>query len=179
MPETGPKNESAPKDLQEAVDLNINGDKNHEIQIYTEWAADKLKITLGVDNLSTIEGVYLRNAVERLMPKIKEEKILAREGKMSSLNITEFEDEAAALWLYDMYGIHIKDIPRIYLIDDETENQTYKFERTSRGEAKKKYQELESKGHDVYFRSTIPDDFKEYVHRLRENAHGAEPKEEK
>ena len=87
---------------------------------------------------------------------------------MSSLHVTEFEEEAATLWLYDLYGIHPKDIPHTYIVEDENENTNYNFENALRSDARKKYEELKSEGHNVHFHSKIPDDFKEYIRRLRE-----------
>jgi len=41
----------------------------------------------------------------------------------------------------------------------------------------KKRQELNELGHDVFRNVMIPDEFKEYLKRLRENVHGAKIKE--
>ncbi|MGD0577093.1 MAG: hypothetical protein ABSA74_03405 [Candidatus Staskawiczbacteria bacterium] len=138
---------------------------------YTEWARNFLKKNFGVEDLSNIEGVSLRNVVEKLLPKIDEERMLVQEGKMSAIQFAEIEEEAAALWLYEDYGIHPEAIPMVFIVEDETDGKKYQFEKIMEKEAREKYSELDKQGHNVYLLHRVPDDFKNYLKKIREDAH--------
>lgn len=142
-----------------------------EKQDYIEWAQRRLERNLGIEKLSTIEGVALRNIVEELIPKYIEERKLIREGRMSMMNLAEIEEEAGALWLHREYGINPKDVPSVFIIEDGTTGESFSFEKVEEDLAERKLNELSELGHqcDVFMR--VPDDFKEYIRRLREKEH--------
>ena len=142
-----------------------------EKQDYIEWAQRQLEKKLGIEKLSTIEGVALRNIVEELIPKYIEDRKLIREGKMSIMNLAEIEEEAGALWLQREYGVHPKDVPSVFIIEDNTTGKSFSFEKVEEDLAEKKFNELSADGHDCFVSSTVPDDFKEYIRRLREKEH--------
>lgn len=142
-----------------------------EKQDYIEWAQRQLEKNLGIEKLSTIEGVALRNIVEELIPKYIEDKKLICEGKMSIMNLAEIEEEAAALWLNNEYGVNPKDVPSVFIVEDSVTGESFSFEKVEEDLAEKKFNELSALGHDCNVYSKVPDDFKEYVRRLREKAH--------
>lgn len=142
-----------------------------EKQDYIEWAQNQLTKKLGIEKLSTIEGVALRNIVEELIPKYIEDRQLIREGKMSIMNLAEIEEEAAALWLQKEYGIHSKDVPSVFIVEDDTTGESFSFEKVEEDLAEKKFNELSELGHQCDVFTRVPDDFKEYIRRLREKEH--------
>lgn len=160
--------------FQEAEKTN---DSKKKVALYVEFAKTQLERQLGVKDLSNIEAVRLRNMVEKLLPQYERETELMRQGKMKPELGFEMEEEAAFEWLYETYGIHINDIPYILFLEDSTGNREYKYEATQKKESDEKRQELEKQGHEVYGYRKIPADFKEYLRRLRDNAHGEEVKE--
>ena len=146
-------------------------DTAKKVLLYTEWSKMHLERYLDIKDLTNIEAVHLRNTVEQLLPKLEEERKLVAQEKMSAMNLAEIEEEAPALWLYNLYGIHPKDIPHIYVIEDETTGQKYTFEKTMEQQAREKNQELSDAGHSTYMFLTIPQDFKDYLKKLREESH--------
>lgn len=173
MPETN-RQENVPQNLHEASELTGGGDKRQEIFTYTEWAKKFLERTLGISDLSALEGVHLRNTVETLLPKLKNERQLVNEGEMSHMHLAEMEEEAAALWLYNVYGIHQKDIPWVHIIEDLTTGKKYKYEKTETDIIGRKVDELMAKGHELDDEVKVPDDFKEHLKKIREKFHHQE-----
>jgi hypothetical protein len=152
---------------------NIMGteDPKEKSRIYTEWSKSRLERDFGISDLSNIEGTHLRNIIETLMPKIEEERKLVLRGKMSAMNLAEIEEEAPALWLYNLYGIHPKDIPHIFAVNDDTTGKTQTFETTMEDKARELAADLEAQGHRVYTTLKIPQDFKDYLKHIRQEAH--------
>jgi len=145
-------------------------DSKKKVLVYTEWAKSQLEELLDIKDLSNIEAVHLRNTVEKLLPQFENEKELIYQGKMSALSGFEMEEEAAALWLYGVYGIRKNDIPWVYEIDDETDGKKYKYE-VDDNRFDEKCDELREKGHIISYDCKVPDDFKEYLRRSRDNSH--------
>jgi len=168
------RRENEPQNIREAAELDGDVNKRLEIASYVEWAKSQLRIIFGIENLSTIEGVKLRNIIESLMPKYKKESEQVFQGEMNESNFAEMEEEAATIWLYEVYGVHNNNIPWVNIIEDETTGEKYTFEKLLQEKANEKKKELEGQGHEVWMHSKVPDDFKEYLRRLRDNAHGAE-----
>jgi hypothetical protein len=135
--------------------INENTEEREEIAQYVKWAENRLEKVWGIKELSASEGVHLRNIVERLLPKIKEEKGLIEQRKMSVDNGTEVEQEAGELWLFEMYGIREKDFLS-FAVEDETDGQEYTFRPGESQMARAKKMELLDMGHDVYVSEIIP-----------------------
>jgi len=163
------------KEQNELLSLydNILGSKGEreKVGIYTEWARAYLERNFGVTDLSDIEGVHLRNTVEQLLPKVEQEQKMVLEGKMGAMNFAEMEEEAPALWLYNLYGIHPKDIPHVFAVNDDTAGKTQTFEKTMEDQARQMMADLEAQGHKVYITQKIPQDFKDYLKHIRQEAH--------
>jgi hypothetical protein len=153
------------------IEAEATDDQKKKVLVYTEWAKKQLEKDLDISDLSTIEGVHLKNTVEKLLPQFEKERKLISKKKMSDVAGFDMEEETAVLWLYETYGIHEKDIPRVFLVEDETDNKIYTFEQIQEDAAKEKYKQLIDVGHDVYVLFRVPDDFKEHLRRLREEAH--------
>ena len=147
------------------------GDKQMEIRAYLESAKSRLSRMFGVDNLRIIEASHLRRIVEEIMPQWKKEEELTIQGEMQPDWLFDMEVEAAALWLYRLYGIHNNDVPVVYAIRDEDDQKTYIYQKTQKEESRRKEEELKRQGHKTSWGISVPDDFKEYIRRLRENAH--------
>jgi hypothetical protein len=146
-------------------------DPKEKAKIYTEWAKTKLERDFDISDLSNIELVHLRNTVEQLLPKVDRERKMVYEGKMSAMNFAEMEEEASALWLYNLYGIHPKDIPHIFSVNDDTTGEAQTFEETMEDKAKALAEDLQSLGHKVYVSQKIPQDFKDHLKHIRHQAH--------
>jgi len=146
-------------------------EQKEKVNLYAEWAKTYLERYFGVTDLSNIEAVHLRNTIEELLPKVEEERRLVLEGKMQAMNLAKMEEEAPALWLYNLYGIHPKDIPHVFVVEDDTTDKTYTFEKTMESQARQKLAELEQSGHMAYIEQKIPQDFKDYLKKVREEAH--------
>jgi hypothetical protein len=93
------------------------------------------------------------------------------EGKMSAMNFAEMEEEASALWLYNLYGIHPKDIPHIFSVNDDTTGEAQTFEETMEDKAKALAEDLQSLGHKCVCEQKIPQDFKDHLKHIRHQAH--------
>jgi len=152
------------------MDVQESGDERKEVAFYVECAKDNLKY-FGVENLSNIEGVRLRNTVERLLPQYKLEKESVKNGELSPATAFDIGEESAVLWLYENYGIHEKDIPRIYTLEDITDEKKYTFEVLHKDSALAKQRELKKQNHKTMLYFTVPDDFKEYLQQKRDEAH--------
>lgn len=163
------------KEKNELLSLydGIHGAKEEreKVGIYTEWARAYLERYFGVNDLSDIEGVHLRNTVEQLLPKVEQEREMVLEGKMEAMNFAEMEEEAPALWLYNLYGIHPKDIPHVLIVEDDTTGQTQTFEMTMKDRARELEADLQAQGHRAYIIKKIPQDFKDYLKHIRQEAH--------
>jgi hypothetical protein len=146
-------------------------EEKEKVGIYTEWAKTYLERNFGVTDLSDIEGVHLRNTVEQLLPKVEQEQKMVLEGKMEAMNFAEMEEEAPALWLYNLYGIHPKDIPHVFVVKDDTTGQAQTFEITMEDRARELAADLQAQGHRAYIMQKIPQDFKDYLKHIRQEAH--------
>ena len=145
---------------------------NQKILLYMEWTKKRLKDELCIDGLSVFETLELRHVVESLLPKYEREKTLVDKHEMSALELGEIETESAALWLYDQYGIHPKDVPHIYIVEDVTTKEKFVFQQTMKKEAEKKRADIiKATGHYARILNRVPDDFKEYLRRTRIRAH--------
>ncbi|MGA2417845.1 MAG: hypothetical protein ABSF55_01215 [Candidatus Staskawiczbacteria bacterium] len=190
MPETRPEENGTQQDEQEPEDIRNelfqqrqrelggifrealkSGDQRKKIQVYIEWTKDRLKRDFGIEELSNIEGVHLRNIIEETMPQAEKEQQLIAEEKMWRMLWFDVAEEAAVRWLYQLYGIHEKDIPKVYILEDKNTGEKFIYQSAEKGDFEKKREELEDLGHSVWYEIKIPEDFKEYVRRLREKAH--------
>lgn len=140
-----------------------------EIKQYTDWAEDRLNRVYGVNNLSTSEGVHLRSIIERILPKIKEEKDLIEKGEMSIINGTEVEEEAAEMWLYELYGLKERDLVN-FVVEDETTGEKHFFSPEDENLAKHKKEELLKDGHEVYLARTVVQENKDKIDFSRKNS---------
>jgi len=149
-----------------------SGDIKKKIHAIFEVAKYNLGEWFQVKDLSDIEAVRLRNIAEKLVVQSEEEIKLVKKKGMSPRWMIEPEIEVVAQWLYDLYGIQYKDIPHIYMVKNNMTGECYTYEANQEKEAKAKRDELEG-GEDyvIFVSPIIPDDFKEYLRRLRENAH--------
>jgi hypothetical protein len=105
------KREELDRILEEA---NKEGNKAKEAYVYMQWTKDRLHDRLGIDNLSTIEGVRLRQIVQRCM----EHQRVDAELNVSGINTIEIDHEAAAIWLWELYGVEEKNIHKDYYVRD-------------------------------------------------------------
>jgi hypothetical protein len=180
MSEIGPKSETKEEktiaDLQnEARDAK---DPKEKVVLYMN-AAKKHLATWGIDDLTNIEAVHLRNIVEDLLPKFEEQRKLLPEGKLDfgdyggALHFDMCE-EAAVQWLFKLYGINRKDIPEIFIVEDLTTGERYSFEKTMRKEGFVKETELRNQNHEVDHYEVVSDDFREYIKKIRGKAHHEE-----
>lgn len=153
------------------VEAEASGDERKKVFAFMEEAKDWMQMNWGVENLSTIEGVRLRHIVEECLKQQKQDEALVGQGKLRSDNTFWAGEEAPARWLDELYGINIRDIPRVFIIQDRTAGTSKKYEITEKDIAEGKLRELEEQGHKVDFFMVTPDDFKEYLRRIREKAH--------
>ena len=160
-----------------SLGMNLDATKDeHErmiklLELEVESAKDYLHDRFGISNLSTIEKVRLNGIVrECLSQSMREGEARQNEnvGPTSSFNSGE---EAAVRWLKELYGISFEQIQRIEIVNDRTSGKLYSFAGLNDDAAKQKVEELEKQGHFAFINNVIPDDFKEYVRRLRANAH--------
>jgi hypothetical protein len=131
---------------------NIEGSQER-IQEKLELAKQQLKCVYGIDNLTTIEKVRLHMIIKDTLDTIYKEGIWS----------------AIAQWLYDLYGIRPEAIPHEYITKDKTTGEIFRFKGVP--EQWTKENELEEAGHKIESFYGIPNDFKEYLRRLREKAH--------
>ena len=92
-------------------EVEKTGDRNKKIYLYFLHAQANLEQEYGVRDLTTIEGVHLRNIIEDLLPRFEKERELVKKGEMRYDNSILLESEVPALWLLGLYGIHVKDVP--------------------------------------------------------------------
>ena len=69
------------------------------------FAERALKKRFGVCNLSIIERAHLRHSVLRVAESIENTWKMYEAGKISLEQIPSFEEEAAWLWLNELYGV--------------------------------------------------------------------------
>ncbi|MEK7512827.1 MAG: hypothetical protein AAB601_01365 [Patescibacteria group bacterium] len=177
--------------------------RNEEIPQTLDRSKHHLHVVFGVDDLSTIEEVRLRDLVGKCLEEYTQsgdaevgEETPADEQRVRTM--AHFEDshkEAVMRWLWELYGITPAAIPVFDLVRDKTTHedivvtrttfespvaltdtnpsrklQDIRAERANRLLAKEK--ELRALGHDVEGEDTVvPEDFKEYLGRLREKSH--------
>ena len=148
-------------------------DPKEKIPLYIE-AAKRFLSNWGIDDLTTIEAVHLRNIVEKLLPASEEQFTHPEKfgfGDYPGGLHFDICEESAVQWLFQLYGINQKDVPEVLIIEDLTSGEKYKYERTMRKKGFKKEHELAKQGHEVDHYNEVPEDFKEYLRRLREKAH--------
>jgi hypothetical protein len=162
------KNEQPNLNNYEDSEAKEPTDQAIEVLTYMQYATKRLKNLYGINELGTAEGVALRNIIEELIPRYNEEKILVEQGKMSSMNSFEIEEEAVEHWLREQLQVEESQIPKIYVVKDYTNEKTYEFELNDEESAKAKEEELEAKGYNAFCYLTIPNEAKELLERKRE-----------
>ncbi len=141
---------------------------------FLEPAQEFLLLNLGIDNLSTIEIVRLREFIEECLTQEAQEENWAKRGKLPLYGIwTCFPiiDEAVTRWLAELYNIDASHIPIVYRIKDSTDEKFFEYQGWQAEEYEKKIKELHQLGHNISFYPTIAKDFKEYLRRLRAKSH--------
>ena len=172
------KNESGAEGIdlaqQRAEELSLYNeaqelsDPEMKVSLYMRYAQRYMKKNWGIEDLTVEEGDELRDIIRRLLPKYEEDKKMVSKKEMRTVNFSEIEEEAPALWLSDLYGIHIKDIPTIHVITDETDGEKYKYEQTEMDVFVKKANELMDRGHRIYSTDIVDPAWKTYLRKLRE-----------
>jgi len=159
-------------------------------------ASKKILNRFGIDNLSNIEAWHLRKIAKQCD---KEQIELIRLGRLrrNTSNVFDTEVEAAARWLNDLYGINYPSIVSAYPFDEiviknkkgkefryhyETQKEVainkftelYGFnfdgEDWNEGISDKKFSECIKLKKDRVIKRISPE-LKEYIRRLRDNAH--------
>ena len=104
--------------IEELKSTEDNKEERQTLVNNLNIAKKYLKEWFGVENITTIEGVYLRRILEQVIwedesrEKARDQKILQRES-VSALDMNQIPDipyEAVARWLMELYDIP----PRIY-----------------------------------------------------------------
>jgi len=192
---------------------------------YIDWTKRHLETWLGVGNLSHIEEYRLRKILEqclreyerddvdvkKLLGEIEIEKQAGADPsvlnrlyeRVSNLSLSSIntEREAVFRWLWELYGIHAQDIPRVNILKDcntgeilyqelakytedlriaiidspqeklRKERRLTKIKEEGERSLLKKAVALGKTEDEVYTVLGFPDDFKEYLRRLRERSH--------
>lgn len=86
--------------------------------------------------------------------------------------------EAVKRWFCDLYGISVPMdysenylIPQYVCLHDKMTREIFKFEQHQKREIQQKEKELYQVGHSVSREYEVTGDFKEYIRRIREEAH--------
>lgn len=157
--------------LRLLTEAEETGSKEKETLAYVEAVKYRLRRFYGIDKLSNIEAVHLRNIVEELLLRRKNEEELVRQKKENPSWLLNIESEATVLWLIELYGIRPEGIPYTREIKDLTTGEIFKYEEFEEKEISQKQEELKSEKHDFSDYQVISDEFKEYLGKMREKAH--------
>ncbi len=160
------------------IEFNLNSgvsredSRKEEIRRQIGLAQNYLEKEFGVKNLTTIEGVRLRNIVEKL---------IHHKPSPNELNmLPDLSTEIALRWIDELYDMRPEDIYNRTIIRDETDNgkeyvhfrgENYSDVKENSRKVKQKYYELKSLGHKVSFQSPVDQKFKDYLRLVREKAH--------
>ncbi len=123
----------------------------------------------GIDNLSDIEGVRLREIVQRVEQELDESRS-EEAGKFSNGKEIDLTADVISTWLLELYEININDVKwRTTLTDAKTGEVKYK--NLSNSEYEKKRDELALSTRAYGVESKVDEEYKEYLRKVREEAH--------
>jgi len=147
-------------------------DEKIEIAQHIDEVKKLLQHGVGVEDLSMAEGTELRHITEDCYREYKEIRdSLGGKDLGRSPHIFNIEEEAMVRWFYRTFGIQYnEDIPQVFIIKDDTTGETWKYEKLEEEAVNNKKDEILKKGHKYTENTTIPNDFKEYIRRLREKS---------
>jgi len=154
-----------------ADEAHESGDKRKEIVLFFENTKELLRRDYDIDNFSNIEAIRLRKIVGEFLEQERAGVKLKEKGEIQSGSMIETEHESIAKWFLDMYGINVRDIPKVFFIIDYTNRKAYDYQSDEKDKAVNKMEDLRKQGYAASIYSKVPDDFKEYLRRLREGAH--------
>jgi hypothetical protein len=159
--------EKANEEFRLFMEAQESNDPEMKVSLFMRYAQKHMRENWGIEDLTVPEGDELRKIIRNLLPKYEKEKKLVSEGKMRSDNFAEIEEEAPAVWLLDLYGIHVKDIPKIHIIMDASDGQEYKYEQIERDVFEAKENELRNLGHRVGSKDIVDPAWKKYLEKIR------------
>lgn len=154
-------------DIEKKVEFQ---EQDPEIMKYVyDCATRRLEQFYGVDNLTTIEAVRLREIIKEVLrdereyvQNVEED---AGENPLFGQNMFSVDEEAVARWIHDLYGYRAEDIPSSYVIDGYINCK-------NGNEADKKLEEMRQKGQTAITLKAFPtEEFKIYFKKVREEAH--------
>ena len=175
--------------------------ERHEvIDLINNWVKPHLKAWFGVDNLSHIEEYRLRKIIEQCIRERQRDEAEAKKiadeiaansqagvdakkshDRLRTIKLSMFEpwEEAIFRWFWELYGIQRQDMPRVNIIRDRNTEEILYQESSGHYDKESDRRPLLAQladlnktedGVDINIRQ-IPEDFKEYVRRLREKSH--------
>ena len=161
--EEKPKTSSTPSE-------NTTKEEREEILALLNEAKQFLLEEYGVDNLSTAEGIKLRQLIEEY--KRRKEKEARKLSRDKDWAIDYLAVEAVLHWLLELYGVNVNDLKRGFSIKDKKTGEIYRYTTEQKEEFHSKLKELEQIGHPTWgdYGAVDPRDI-EYIRRLREKAH--------
>jgi hypothetical protein len=153
---------------QEGVE---KAEEREEVVEQVNFAKEQLKIIFGIEDLSNIELFRLEEAVNECIV-LKEEQLKMFDNKeIPASKVIDVEYEAIARWLLRLYGIKWSDVPHNFEVTDKNTGEVFRYENSQELEYLKKRKEISSLGHARIWGSFVPEDFKEYLRRKREDSH--------
>lgn len=147
-------------------DLTYDEEKERgSIQTIIFSSLIKLKERYGVDDLSTIESVRLRDIAKEVLKDGLKYLQSVQDDEITGRSMFDLSDETIARWLFYLYGYKLSDIPSTYIVDGYHECENI-FEVDS------KIEELKRKGKKEFTIEAFPtEEFKHYFKKVREESH--------